>query len=160
MSVPDRLAFDQEVSLFLATCRTASLATVGGDGQPHAANVQYAHDADFRLYWVSSPGSDHSRDLEGDGRAAVTVYAHDDRPDNIHGLQLRGIVSTVDAGDEAEWNRVWELYTTKFAFVASNPQLKAAVEAQAFFALKPTWLRWIDNRVSFGFKVERSIDEG
>ncbi len=165
MTLPDRLAFDQEVSLFLATCRTAAIATVDDDGAPHAANVQYAHDEDFRLYWVSSPGSVHSENVTRNARAAVTVYAHDDRAENIHGLQLRGTVSTVTDerdGDapHPDWQRVWELYTAKFAFVASSPQLKAAVERQRFYCFTPAWLRWIDNRVHFGFKVEKALGHG
>lgn len=154
----DGLAFAQQVSVFLASCRTASLATVGRGGQPCGANVQYVHDDDFVMYWVSSPTSQHSENLTADPRAAVTVYAHDDRAESIHGLQLRGSVAAVRAErNDAEWNRVWELYTEKFAFVASNPQLRAAVEQQRFYAFTPTWLRWIDNREAFGFKVEKSL---
>ncbi|MEM8782986.1 MAG: pyridoxamine 5'-phosphate oxidase family protein [Planctomycetota bacterium] len=156
MTTPDRLAFDQEVSLFLATCRTATLATVDAGGAPCAANVQYAHDADFRLLWVSSPDARHSRNLQREPRVAMTAYAHDDRAENIHGLQLRGVASVVEAGEPTE--EAFEQYTGKFAFVASNPQLRAAVEKQRFYAFTPTWLRWIDNRVRFGHKVEMSIE--
>ncbi|MEQ9461935.1 MAG: pyridoxamine 5'-phosphate oxidase family protein [Phycisphaeraceae bacterium] len=154
MGEPD---FDlvQEVSVFLASCRTASLATVGVDGAAHAANVQYTGDGAFGLLWVSSPAADHSQDLEHDQRAAVTVYAHDDRPASIHGVQMRGVVERVE--DEGAWNTAWEAYTAKFPFVAVDPEFKVMVEKQAFYRFTPSWLRWIDNRRGFGWKVEREL---
>jgi uncharacterized protein YhbP (UPF0306 family) len=151
----DTFAFDKEVGLFLATCRTASVATVGEAGEPHAANVQYAQDEAMRLIWVSSGDSQHSRDLCAKPRAAVTVYGHDDQASNIHGVQMRGTVETI--GDESQWNAVWEAYTAKFAFVAAMPQLREIVEQQAFYRFSPTWLRWIDNRRGFGWKREKQI---
>ncbi|MEM7576896.1 MAG: pyridoxamine 5'-phosphate oxidase family protein [Planctomycetota bacterium] len=156
MTTPDRLAFDQEVSLFLATCRTATLATVDAQGAPCAANVQYASDADFRLLWVSSPNSVHSENLQSEPRVALTAYAHDDRAENIHGLQMRGVASALEPRDAPP--QAFEQYTAKFAFLASNPQLRAAVEKQRFYAFTPTWLRWIDNRVRFGHKVEMTLN--
>ncbi|MEM7624621.1 MAG: pyridoxamine 5'-phosphate oxidase family protein [Planctomycetota bacterium] len=157
----DAFSFDQEIDLFLATCRTASLATVGrlgGDaGQPHAANVQYAHDASWCLYWISSPDSAHSQHLAAHPRAAVTVYAHQDVPELIHGLQMHGTVDLVIEHGQAEWHRVWELYTRKYDFVRSVPQLREAAEKQKFYCFRPTWVRWIDNRKGFGWKIEKDL---
>ena len=146
------LAFDQEVSLFLATCRTASVATSDAALGPHAANVQFVSDEAWRLYWVSSPDARHSRDVVADPRAAVTIYAHDDRPDQIRGLQLHGQVRVIT--DDAAWQRVWDLYTARFTFIKDNPVLTQAVRSQRFYVFTPTWLRWIDNRRGFGWKVE------
>ncbi|MEM1107200.1 MAG: pyridoxamine 5'-phosphate oxidase family protein [Planctomycetota bacterium] len=154
-------AFDQETELFLATCRTASLATVdsapGSIGQPHACNIQYAHADGFCLHWVSSPNAAHSQHLAANPRAAVTVYAHQDVPELIHGLQFHGEVDLVIEHGQAEWHRVWDLYTSKYEFVNSMPQLRAAAEKQNFYRFRPTWLRWIDNRKGFGWKVEKNL---
>jgi uncharacterized protein YhbP (UPF0306 family) len=151
------LDLEQEIAVFLATCRTASLATVDPDGRPHAANVQYVSDDGWNLYWVSSPGSDHSRHLAERDRAAVTVYAHDDRPERIHGVQMHGHVDQVIAHGQDAWNRVWERYVAKFQFIQSMPQLRDAAERQKFYRFAPTWLRWIDNRKGFGWKVEKDL---
>lgn len=166
---PDEFSFDQEVDLFLGTCRTASLSTVdsgglsreisggGSGGQPHAANVQYAHDASWCLYWISSPDSAHSQHLTVNPRGAVTVYAHQDVPELIHGLQMHGQIDLVVEHGQAEWHRVWELYTAKYEFVRSVPQLRKAAEKQNFYCFRPTWVRWIDNRKGFGWKIEKDL---
>ncbi|QDU71637.1 pyridoxamine 5'-phosphate oxidase family protein [Mucisphaera calidilacus] len=154
MQMPD---FDviQEVSVFLAACRTASLATVGEQGEPHAANVQYATDGGMNLVWVSSPQSEHSVDIEQSTHVAVTVYGHDDRPQGIHGVQMRGRAERIT--DNASLNAAWEAYTAKFPFVAVDPQFKVMLEKQAFWRFTPGWIRWIDNRKGFGWKVEREL---
>lgn len=148
--------FDEEVGVFLATCRTLSLATVDEAGHPHAANVQYAVDDRMRLVWVSSPHSEHSRHLERDPRVAGTIYGHDDRAQNIHGLQFRGVAQRLT--QPADCNAAWELYTSRFAFVAALPQFRELLQKQAFFRLTVGWMRYIDNRRGFGWKVERHID--
>ncbi|WP_428389497.1 pyridoxamine 5'-phosphate oxidase family protein [Mucisphaera sp.] len=155
ISEPD-FDLEREVSLFLAACRTASLATSAADGTPHAANIQYASDGGFRLLWVSSPNTEHSQHTAQNPRAAITVYAHDDRPQSIHGVQMRGTVQPIE--NPTEWNNAWEAYTAKFPFVAIDPGFKVMIEKQSFYRFTPTWLRWIDNRRSFGWKVERDLN--
>ena len=147
------LAFDQQIAAFLAVCKTASLATVDEAGTPCAANVQYVSDEAWRLYWVSKPESVHSRNLDAIPQAAVTIYAHMDTPENIHGVQMRGTVTEVAEADAA---KVLRRYETKYPFVA-DPPFRDAIKKQSFYCFTPTWLRWIDNREHFGFKVEKHL---
>ncbi|MEO0964479.1 MAG: pyridoxamine 5'-phosphate oxidase family protein [Planctomycetota bacterium] len=146
------LDLQQEVSAFLAVCRTATLATVAPDGAPHAACVQFVADAKWRLAWVSAEGSAHSRHLVEHPRCAVTVYAHDDRPERIHGLQLRGMAAILDGDQRAA---ALDLYRVKYPFVADEPYA-SAIDRQGVYRFTPTWLRWLDNRRGFGFKVEQT----
>ena len=148
-------SLDQEVELFLATSRTCALCTADGEGTPHAANLQYCHAEGHKLYWVSSDDALHSRHLTARPQCALTIYGHDDRAVEIHGLQMRGTAAPVT--DKGEWNHVWELYTGKFTFIRSMPVLQQAVQEQTFYCFTPTWLRWIDNRRAFGFKVEKEL---
>lgn len=147
-----------QVRLFLRTSRTAALATADPDGQPHVANIQYASDDDCRLLWVSASKSEHSQHLSQRPDAAVCIYAHDDRVSNIHGLQMRGRVLAIEP-DTSEWHDAFEEYTARFTFATSMPQLRSAIEKQTFYRFTPTWMRWIDNRVEFGFKTEWSTTD-
>ena len=143
----------REAAALLAECRTASLATVDEQDRPHAANIQYVHDDRLRLYFVSSEDAAHSRHIETNPTVALTVYHHDDQdPANIHGLQLHGRAQPIT--DQAERRRVLALYTARFPFITTDPALRAAVEMQTFYRFTPTWVRLIDNRRGFGWKVE------
>lgn len=156
---PATFVFDQEVQTFLAVCRTASLATVAPDGMPHNANVQFAaHGAGaaLDLWWVSSPGSAHSQHVAQRPRAAVTVYAHADAPDQIHGLQARGTIAPGLTPGDAGYDQALARYAAKYPFV-SGPPFDAALAKQALYRFTPTWIRWIDNRRGFGWKVEKQL---
>jgi len=142
-----------EAEALLAECRTASLATVDSYGRPHAANIQYAHDDQLRLYFVSSKDAAHSRHIDANPAVALTVYHPDDaQPESIRGLQLHARAESLT--NEADRAAAWTLYAERFPFIRANPQLRAAVEQQTFYKFTPTWLRLIDNRCGFGWKVE------
>lgn len=147
------LALDQQIAAFLALCKTATLATVDADGNPCAANIQYASDHAFRLTWVSSESSAHSVNLGVQSNAAITIYAHQDAPESIHGLQLRGTAEAL-SGQQADESAA--LYTAKYPFVA-EPPFRDAVLKQRFYRFTPRWLRWIDNRRGFGWKREITL---
>lgn len=155
--------FDRDVETFLAVCRTASVATVGACGAPHNANVQFAHGnaggeefAPFDLWWVSSPASDHSRNLAARPQAAVTVYGHADAPDQIRGVQARGTVTPVLTPGDDGYPAALRRYAAKYPFV-DTPPFDAAVARQGLYRFRPDWIRWIDNRRGFGWKVERVL---
>lgn len=149
------IEFDQaeQVAAFLATCKTASLATVDAHGHPCAANIQYVHDEHWRLYWVSSISSAHSVNIEHRPDVALTVYAHQDDPKEIHGLQLRGTAKVLS---NEHLDEVHALYAAKYPFV-TGPPYDEAMKMQLFYCLTPTWLRWIDNRKGFGWKIETAL---
>lgn len=149
------LGVDQQIETFLAVCKTASLATVDTHGHPCAANIQYVHDSHWRLYWVSSMSSLHSVNIEGHREAAVTIYAHQDAPEMIHGLQMRGQAEMLEGGRLEE---VHQLYAQKYPFI-TGPPYDQAMKLQLFYCFTPTWLRWIDNRKGFGWKFEKSVED-
>lgn len=153
MSGSGDLAVDQQIAAFLAVCKTASLATVDADGLAYAANIQYASDDAWRLYWVSSAASVHSRNLQARPRSAITIYAHQDLPEDIHGLQMRGNAEVLDAH---EADAAYQRYAGKYPFI-TGPPYDQAVKMQLFYRFTPDWLRWIDNRRGFGWKVEKTF---
>ena len=145
---------DAAVRAFLAEHRTAGLATVGSHGRPHAANVWYAHDEGWSLYFVSAPDTTHGTHLERDANVALTIYHDTPDPAAIRGLQVRGLcLRLTDPNADADARR---LYAAKFPFVRAGP-FAAAFQSQPVYRITPMWARWIDNRVRFGFKAERAF---
>jgi nitroimidazol reductase NimA-like FMN-containing flavoprotein (pyridoxamine 5'-phosphate oxidase superfamily) len=51
-----------------------TLATADASGAPWASPVWYAHAHHRDFYWVSSPGAQHSRNLEVRPRVAIVIF--------------------------------------------------------------------------------------
>ena len=128
---------------------TMTIATTGRDGEPHAAAVYFACDELLNLYFYSDAGSQHSLDTDRDSRSAVTVHTESSGWQEIHGLQMRGVISDVRANGERQ--NAWVLYQTKFPFVID---LEEIVTANQLYAFRPDWIRLVDNRQGFGYKQE------
>jgi len=162
-----KAGMSQEI-LALLKLSTMTLATVGNDGQPHAAAVYFAADetafsakltvtssqispaeSSLSIFFFSDLSSQHSLDLAINPRAAVTIYPEVFEWQQIRGLQMRGEVQLIPKG--AGWDYAWSLYQAKFSFVST---LKPIVRRNALYRFIPTWLRWLDNRTRLGFKKE------
>ena len=112
-----------------------------------AAAVFYASEG-FTLYFVSSPGSRHARDLAQD--PSVSAAIHEDYRDwrAIQGIQLAGIAERLEG---AERQAALACYSRKFPFLntVSGPVL-AALGKAACYRLTPGELHFIDNATGFG----------
>ncbi len=154
--------------LRLLKLSTMTIATVGADGQPHAAAVYFVADEiafltklnphissqnstepSLSIFFFSDPASQHSQDFSFNPRAAVTIYPEVIEWRKIQGLQMRGIVQMIPKG--TLWEYGWSLYQQKFPFVIT---LKPIVRRNTFYRFIPQWLRWLDNRQKLGFKKE------
>lgn len=132
-----------------------TLSTSGADGEPHAAPLYFAADPQGgrlpTLYFFSSPQSQHAQDASQNPRAAAAIYPIVSDYREIRGLQLRGTLSVVPAGEA--WQRAWLLYRQKFPFVVG---LEREVAGSTLFAFTPSWIRLVDNRRGLGYKEEHS----
>jgi uncharacterized protein YhbP (UPF0306 family) len=133
----------------LLSLSTMTIATVGGDGEPHAAAVYFACDDQLNMYFFSDSGSQHASDTIHEARAAVTVHPDRTSWQDIRGLQMRGVIQAVQS--QFKWQEAWQQYLVKFPFVADLEQLVAINQLHWF---KPGWIRLVDNRRGFGFKQE------
>jgi uncharacterized protein YhbP (UPF0306 family) len=134
---------------------TMSLASTGVDGEPHSASVFFAADENLNLHFFSDPGSQHALDLVRDPRAAVVFYPENQRWQEIHGLQMRGVVFPTLPGPD--WESAWQIYSDKFPFVVD---LKDVVARNQFYIFVPVWIRLLDNRQGFGYKEEWARPQG
>jgi uncharacterized protein YhbP (UPF0306 family) len=125
-----------------------TLATQGAEG-PHAAPVYFAAGEALRLYFFSDPNSQHSRHLAQDARAAVAFYPPSQDWREIRGLQMHGRVIRLD--HSPQWEQGWACYRAKFSFVDA---LQAIIAQNALYVFTPCWIRLVDNRRGFGFKLE------
>ena len=128
---------------------TMTIATIGMDGEPHAAAVYFVCDDQINFYFFSDIESQHTLDITHEPRAAITVNGEHGGWQEIHGLQMRGVITAEQS--KSEWQGAWDLYQTKFPFVSN---LQEIIVINQIYVFKPHWIRLIDNRKGFGFKQE------
>jgi hypothetical protein len=149
MSAPETRA---QISLLLTKQSTLTLATVDPAGQPMAASLFFAADAELNLYWTSSSKSRHSRNLALDPHAAITVYAATWWWRDIAGVQFEGEATVIAPG--TEWQAALDLYLSKFPFAK---EFEVELLRSSFYRFTPSWGRLIDNSRGFGYKEEISF---
>jgi len=139
------------IRAFLEQQSTLTLATVDSDGSPQAAPLFYVSDDALNLYWLSSPASRHSLNLVARPRVAVVIYPAVWAWTAIRGLQIEGESRAVP--DALQREIILARYRQKFTL---PPEFSPLIEQSALYTLRPAWIRWLDNGVSFGYKVELS----
>lgn len=144
----------QELRAYLEERSTMTLATIGKKGEPQSAPLFFVADEELNLYFLSDEDSRHGANIMERSVVAVSIYTetHDWR--NICGVQLEGVASLIN--DPSIKSHAWSRYKSKFPFVVT---LAARVMASRWFVVHPTWIRWIDNQVRFGYKQELVLEE-
>ncbi len=51
-----------------------TIATTSKDGQPWNSPVYSAFDQEYNFFWISSPNSQHSRNIKENSRVALVIY--------------------------------------------------------------------------------------
>ena len=138
-----------ELSAFLKKHSTLTLATVDREAWPQAASLFYVSDESLNLFWVSGEKSRHSHNLERVSRVAVSIHNETWDWRDIQGVQLEGPVRRLTDPDEID--RAWALFHDKFPFTADFTE---QIARSVFYALKPNWIRLIDNSKAFGHREE------
>lgn len=146
-----RRQFEAHNTLTLATCH---------DGEPWAATVFYASDADLHLYFVSDRRTRHAQHMLADPRVELAIDADVDAWSAVRGLQISGTAAPVsDAGRALALG----YYLAKFASVKALFEQPRSADEQAiarrlqdtdFWCVTPGYIRLVDNSRGFGFRIE------
>ena len=151
MSDPD---IRQVLREFLETQSTLALATVNAEGHPETAPVFYVSDDQFNLYWLSGTSVAHSVNLSAHTQVSGSVCPAVWQWEDIVGLQIRGEAQAIS--DERIREQILLIYLRKFQL---PPSFDYMIASSTLYVLRPTWLRWVNNSVSFGHKVELDLTE-
>ncbi|MEE9212540.1 MAG: pyridoxamine 5'-phosphate oxidase family protein [Phycisphaeraceae bacterium] len=138
----------QQLRKFLRQINVISVATIDDSGLPHAINAYFAADHQLNLFFVSDTASAHCRHVVNRPRVAVTAFAPVRMWQQVRGVQIHGNCSPIEPG---MWDDVWSIYLDKFPQMA---EIEQHIRASQFYWVQPTWIRWTDNSVHFGYKVE------
>lgn len=75
-----------------------ALATLNEDGSPWNTTLHFAFDNEH-VYWLSSDKTQHSLNIERDGRVSIVIWSSDELP-NVKGLYIQSRASVVSGEDE------------------------------------------------------------
>lgn len=106
---------EAEIAEFVAQSRTATMATVGPDGQPHLVAMWYAV-IDGQLWFETKAKSQKAVNLRRDSRISVLIESGDTY-DTLKGVSFEGQGVVVDDAD-ALWQvgvSIWERYTGPYS---------------------------------------------
>jgi predicted pyridoxine 5'-phosphate oxidase superfamily flavin-nucleotide-binding protein len=93
-------AIERSARQLLNASPLCALATVTPAGRAHINHMYFAWSDRFEIFWISDPDSVHSRNLERNGSAAITVYASNQvwgKPDR--GIQLFGSAGVTQSSE-------------------------------------------------------------
>ncbi len=131
----------QLLNKYLSSQKLMSLATSDGKGNLWSANVYFAHDEKFNLYFMSAPDSLHSQFISVNKRVSLTICdSHQDEVSGKVGLQASGICEHV--ASEEIVKLVLPIWNDKFSkkpappletFIANSPLYKITVKRIKFF---------------------------
>lgn len=79
----------------LANAHLMSLATQDEAGV-WVADVIFIYDDDFTIYWMSEPGTRHSKAIEKNPQVAATITASNKKNEPNFGIQLEGHAKKID----------------------------------------------------------------
>ena len=143
------------IARLLHAASTLSLSTCDAAGTPCVAPLFYLADDDLCLYWFSSSSSRHSRNLKANPAAAVAVYRPTSDWKKICGVQMSGEVSVVR--DRARRDSLARSYSERFGL---GNLFRTAISHSSLYQFRPSWVRYIDNSVRFGYKFELDAPVG
>lgn len=133
-----------------------NIATVSVDGHPWNTPVYAAFDSRYNFYWVSSPKSQHSKNIEANGRAYVTIYDAT-RKHGTLGVYLQGRARVLFRQPEITraigvfYGRKGHPVKTALNFLGSSPRrlYKFTPSSSWMNTYTKTGGYWIDGRTPF-----------
>ncbi|MBN1316241.1 MAG: pyridoxamine 5'-phosphate oxidase family protein [Anaerolineales bacterium] len=145
----------KQVIRFLEQESTLTLATTSPEGTPNAADLYFVSNDALELFFISEPDANHAVNISQNDQIAATIHSTTWDWREIKGLQLRGSCSQV-TGTRKRMAAL-HVYGKKFKFM---PAFSAIVARHNVYRIIPSWLRWLDNSVSFGYKQESELGSG
>ncbi len=124
------------------------LATSDADGTPRSAPLFYWAEG-LNLFWLSAEDARHSVNLRARSRVAVSVYANVADWREIRGVQMEGMAEPVY--EPGKRKQVIESYRNRLGL---GEELEFAIAGTTLYSFQAVWVRYIDNRRGFGFKLE------
>jgi hypothetical protein len=142
----------------LARAKELTLATVRGDGSPHASTVNFAADG-LTIYAAISLDGSKAHDLSGEARVALTVNAPYDRWSEIQGMSIEGRAAFVTDPQELSFAGALLMYKLpEYERIITQPEI-LPWPGLLFIRIKPERLVLLDYTRGFGHSESFDLRE-
>lgn len=136
-------AVDPRIVKFIRRHHVMTLATLSADCVPYCANLFYAYVPEENFFvFTSDDKTRHYGEMLANGLIAAAIVLETKVVGNVQGLQLQGRAEL--ACDEV-------LRVAKGAYLKKFPY--AAVVDLTLWIVRPTYMKFSDNRLGFGKKL-------
>lgn len=139
----DLQGIDPRIVKFIGRHHVMTVASAATEAGPYCAPLFYAYIAERNLFvFTSDDRTRHYREMYLDGRVAAAIYLETRNIGQVQGLQILGYAAPAQEEIVAEARTA---YLRKFPY--------AVVADLTLWTLKPTYLKFTDNRLGFGKKL-------
>ena len=133
-------ALKQNLTELLGKAKIMQVATAR-DNKPWVVSVFYIADDELNFYWLSLPGRRHSKEIQDNSNAAVTIAIKQNLP--VIGIYAEGKVSVTKG--QAEVKKVAEAYVKKHdAAKTFYTRFAEGINQHWVYKLKPTSITLFD----------------
>jgi len=150
MNVKDK----SELIKFLNSNNLMTLATA--NPKPWVATVYYAYDRGFNLYFVSSPNSKHSHDIEKNKNVAIAIYdSHIKNSESKTGIQLQGSAQQIKGWERtSKMLQIWHKSAPGMEDVVNIKNMKEKVISSRVYKIEPRFIKFFNQKLygEDGFK--------
>ncbi|MES2409282.1 MAG: pyridoxamine 5'-phosphate oxidase family protein [Patescibacteria group bacterium] len=77
-----------------------TLATVSKEGNPWNSPVYTAYDNEYNFYWISSPDSQHSKNIEFNHKVFAVIYSSNAKEGTGEGVYMQGKAEVMNDEDK------------------------------------------------------------
>ena len=128
----------QEALSFLRSHKTATVATVSSDGQPHAAVVTCLFDDAFNIYFFTQRNSRKFENIDKNPHVAFVVGGDEK---TLSTIQMEGTAEIIDDPQRLIIN--YDSKSIQIIDAPWQPLLKSHDIDFAFLKVTTTWARWM-----------------
>lgn len=137
----------KDIISFLNSEKLMALST--SSRNPWSCIVYYVADSNINLYFVSSPKSQHCRDIAKNSKVSCAIYNSDQGvSDKKKGVQLRGNASEVTGLDKIKWFfRMWAKINPGNKDVINFKNFKDKVISSRIYRVTPKKIKLFDEKL-------------
>ncbi len=125
---------EELIKKYLASAKMMQLATSNKD-QPWACTVYFAFDQSLNLYWISTPGRRHSKEISNNPKVAGVIVLPHTPGDKARGLQFQGTAEEIT--EPTKIKSMAKFYEDRYAHPGLATEIISGENPHHLYQVKP-----------------------